>query len=239
MENSLNLPAQSGSGIGQQIRRLRHSHRMSLQEVSDLSGIAVSTLSKIENGIVELSYTRMIAISEALGINLTELVADSQAGSASAPSLVTARRSVTKSGAGSKAETKNYVYEYLNTDISKKHMVPTIAVVKPRTLAEYGPLVTHKGEEFVIILEGEVELHTEHYSPLKLTKGDSLYIDSTMPHAMISTSRNLARILFVCTHAIADEPAAEGPRAARQPGRARSRAPNARIRKAAEVGEGN
>jgi transcriptional regulator with XRE-family HTH domain len=177
---------------------------LSLQDISKRTGISISTLSKLENSHIELSYTRMMAISEGLGINLTELVAVGQAVEPTPP-VVTARRSLTRVGAGAITETKNYIYEYLNTDISKKHMIPTLAVVKPRTLAEYGEFARHRGEEFVIILDGEVELHTEHYEPVRLGKGDSVYIDSTMPHAMISISKELARILFVCTHAIAEE----------------------------------
>jgi mannose-6-phosphate isomerase-like protein (cupin superfamily) len=120
---------------------------------------------------------------------------------------VTARRSLTREGAGAVTETKNYVYEYLNTDISKKEMIPAVATVKPRSLEEYGEFSRHHGEEFVIILDGEVELHTEHYQPVRMAKGDSTYIDSTMPHAMISVSKEPARILFVCTHAIAEHEA--------------------------------
>lgn len=200
--------------IGQQIRGHRRAQRLSLREISDHTGISVSTLSKIENNIVELSYTRMIAISEAIGINLTELVSGGQV--PGEQPAVTARRSITKSGHGLVGDSKNYVYEYLNVDISKKRMIPTIATVKARSLAEYGELAVHRGEEFVTVLEGEVELHTEHYEPVRLLKGDSIYIDSTMPHAMISLSKELARILFVCTHAIAgevpDEAAESGPK---------------------------
>lgn len=194
----MNNPEQND--IGQQIRRHRRARRMSLQDVCDRTGISVSTLSKIENNIVELSYTRMIAISEAIGINLTELVDGSSAASTSP--AVTARRSITKKGAGKATEAKNYVYEYLNTDISKKRMIPTVATVKPRTLEEYGEFAVHKGEEFVMVLEGEAELHTEYYEPVKLSEGDTIYIDSTMPHAMISTGDKLAKILFICTHEI-------------------------------------
>ncbi|WP_299329530.1 XRE family transcriptional regulator [Parasphingopyxis sp.] len=186
--------------IGPQIKRHRLAGKMSLQDVADRTGISVSTLSKIENNIVKLSYSRMITISEAIGINLTELVSGSQ--DVDSQPVVTARRSVTWAGQGAITETKNYIYEYLNTDISNKHMVPTIATVKPRSLEEYGELAVHRGEEFVIILEGVAELHTEHYEPLRMEKGDSVYIDSTMPHAMISLSDEPARILFVCTHAI-------------------------------------
>ncbi|MDB5417307.1 MAG: helix-turn-helix protein, partial [Phenylobacterium sp.] len=119
---------------------------MSLQDVSNRTGISVSTLSKIENNIIELSYTRMMAISEGLGINLTELVTAGH-GVGPTPPIVTARRSLTREGAGAITETKNYIYEYLNTDISKKHMIPTLATVKPRSLAEYGDFARHSGEE--------------------------------------------------------------------------------------------
>lgn len=198
---SLNYLAQSE--IGQQIRHYRRSRKLSLQDVSDQTGISVSTLSKIENNVVELSYTRMMAISEAIGINLTELVSADE--NANTTPLFTARRSVTKAGGGAVTEAKNYIYEYLNTDISKKQMIPTIATIKSRSLAEYGEFAVHKGEEFVLVLEGEAELHTEHYQPVHLKKGDATYIDSTMPHAMISVGKSLARILFVCTHGIPDD----------------------------------
>ncbi len=177
---------------------------MSLQAVSNSTGLSVPTLSKIENGVVELSYTRMIAISEAIGINLTELVASSQPDAR--PATVTARRSVTLSGTSVIIETENYIYEYLSTDISKKRMIPAYATVKARSLAEFGDLYAHSGEEFVTVMEGEIELHTEHYEPVVLSEGDSAYIDSTMGHAMITTSQKLARILSVCTHAIQDKP---------------------------------
>lgn len=197
---------------------------MSLQDVANLTGISVSTLSKIENSIVALSYTRMIAISEAIGINLTELVSGSQEREASP--AVTARRSFTRVGDGVVTAAKNYNYEYLNTDISKKHMIPTVATVKSRSLEEYGELAVHRGEEFVIVLEGVAELHTEHYEPLRMEEGDSVYLDSTMPHAMITLSEKPAKILFVCTHAICKDgrepdaggPKGTGPKAGKRPG---------------------
>jgi transcriptional regulator with XRE-family HTH domain len=193
--------------IGQHIRRRRRARRMSLQDMSTATGLSISTLSKIENDIIELSYTRMIAISEALGINLTELVAGGEVGNT--PSVVTARRSITHVGQGSITEDRNYLSKYLNTDISKKQMIPAVVTVKHRTLEEFGPMSKHKGEEFILVLEGEIELHSEHYNPVTLAKGESVYIDSTMPHAMISTGKHLAQILSICTHEIQKEDGAQ------------------------------
>jgi transcriptional regulator with XRE-family HTH domain len=195
-EKPVSLPAE----IGQQIRRRRRARRMNLQEMSDATGLSISTLSKIENDLSELSYTRMIAISEALGINLTELVSGAEVGNT--PPVVTARRSITRVHEGSITDDLNYTSRYLNTDISKKQMIPAIVTVKHRSLEEFGPMSEHTGEEFILVLSGEIELHTEHYNPVKLSEGETVYIDSTMPHAMISVGEGLSQVLSICTHEI-------------------------------------
>nr|WP_321440652.1 XRE family transcriptional regulator [uncultured Hyphomonas sp.] len=200
--------------IGQLIRHHRRARKMSLQDVSKLTGISISTISKLENNAMELGYTRMMAISEALGVNLTELVSG---GDAEIASPITARRSITFKGGGDVTEVDTYIYEYLNTDISKKRMIPTVATVKARSLEEYGELAVHAGEEFVLVLEGEVEFHTEHYEPVRLSVGDSIYIDSTMPHAVITVGEDLARILFVGTHGIIDRATSDNTRPSKAP----------------------
>jgi mannose-6-phosphate isomerase-like protein (cupin superfamily) len=53
-------------------------------------------------------------------------------------------------------------------------------------------------EEFIVVLDGEVMVHTDHYSPIKLGPGDSLYIDSTMGHAYLSVGAKDATIICVC-----------------------------------------
>lgn len=36
----------------------------------------------------------------------------------------------------------------------------------------------HEGEEFVFVCNGQATLHSEHYEPLVLDPGDSVYFDS-------------------------------------------------------------
>ena len=122
--------------IGQLIRHHRRARKMSLQDVSKLTGISISTISKLENNAMELSYTRMMAISEALGVNLTELVSGEDTAVLTPP--VTARRSITRAGQGDFTEVDTYIYEYVNTDISKKRMVPTFHRSSPRGLGRRG-----------------------------------------------------------------------------------------------------
>jgi uncharacterized cupin superfamily protein len=57
----------------------------------------------------------------------------------------------------------------------------------------------HEGEEFLYILEGELELHTECYAPLILKAKESVYFDSRMGHAYIARGTEPCRALSMCT----------------------------------------
>jgi uncharacterized cupin superfamily protein len=49
------------------------------------------------------------------------------------------------------------------------------------------------------VIEGGIVIHTDHYEPLPLQKGDSCYFDSTMGHALVSAGDSDAVILWVCS----------------------------------------
>jgi mannose-6-phosphate isomerase-like protein (cupin superfamily) len=172
-----------------------------LQEVSALTGVAVSTLSKVENDQMSLSYDKLLQICEGLGIHVTELLS----GDARQPART--RRSVTSSANTLRQLTRNYDYRYLATDLVRKRMVPIHAYARARTPDEFGPLTRHAGEEFLIVLSGEIELHTDHYAPVRLKAGESVYIDSTMGHAYLSVGEGDAEVLCVCS---GEEPDMEG-----------------------------
>ena len=50
-----------------------------------------------------------------------------------------------------------------------------------------------------MVLHGDIMLYTEFYAPLVLAEGDSIYFDSDMGHALVSTSPDDAVVLSVCT----------------------------------------
>lgn len=179
--------------LGDCLRSLRRKYGWTLQEVSTLTGVAVSTLSKVENDQMSLSYDKLLQICEGLGIHVTELLS----GSGKEPSRRT-RRSVTQPANTLRQLTRNYDYYYLATDLVHKRMVPIRAFARTRTLEQFGPLTQHAGEEFLIVLKGEIELHTDQYAPVRLKQGESVYIDSTMGHAYLSIGEEDAEMLCVC-----------------------------------------
>ena len=184
--------------VGQYIRQLRRRQKMNLMTLSERTGLSISTLSKIENNQVELTYAKLMLISDGLGVNLSELIFTGDR--RPVPERHSGRRSITPREARKGATTSNYEYGYLNTDLAKKSMVPVVARVKQSELSAFGPLAVHPGEELIYVLSGAVIVHTEDYEPTVLRAGDSMYFDASMPHAVLNQDADEeAEIIFINT----------------------------------------
>ena len=111
------------------------------------------------------------------------------------------RRSITRAGQGQAIETDNYDHLYPASELLNKRFVPIVAELRARTLAEFGELIRHEGEEYAFILDGTVEFHSELYAPVILHKGDSIYFDSGMGHAYLAAGTGPSRVLSICSGA--------------------------------------
>ena len=98
--------------------------------------------------------------------------------------------------------TPNYDYFYLCPELRRKRMIPVLTRVRAKSIEEFGELVRHSGEEYIHVLEGRAEVHTEFYDPIVLEAGESVYIDSNMGHAYIAAEGcEEALLLGVCSSA--------------------------------------
>ncbi|WP_432284689.1 XRE family transcriptional regulator [Aminobacter sp. BA135] len=176
------------------LRAMRQRHGLKLQEVSERTGLALSTLSKVENDLMSLTYDKILQICTGLDIPVTELLNVEPA-----KGVERTRRSIVSGTNTLQLATRNYDYRYLCTDLTNKRMVPIIARIHARSLDEFGPLVRHVGEEFAYVVDGEIEIHTDHYAPTRLAAGDGVYIDSTMGHGYVSVGDGEATILCICS----------------------------------------
>ncbi|QJR10360.1 hypothetical protein DSM104443_01418 [Usitatibacter rugosus] len=193
---------ESRSTPGDTIRAIRKKLGLTLNEVGRRTGMAVSTLSKLEKGRVSLSFDKLLSISKALGVDMAELIepAPHHEGS-SAP--LRGRRVVQRAGEGQLVETRSYRQVYLATELLHKRMAPIVVELRARTLdefrEEFGGLIRHPGEEFVHVLTGELEFHSELYAPLRLAAGDSMYFDSEMGHAYLNASDPPCTLVCACS----------------------------------------
>jgi transcriptional regulator with XRE-family HTH domain len=191
--------APNRSSLGAALKALRRQKGWTLAEVSRRTGFSVPTLSKVENDKLSLSYDKLIRVSEGLEVDIAQLFAPVEG--PTAPAAITGRRSINKVGDGDLVATRNYDYVYLSGDVTRKKFIPILTEVRARSIEEFGELVRHAGDEFVYVLEGKLEVHTEFYAPIVLSEGESAYLDSTMGHAYIAHGTGRCRVLAVCSAA--------------------------------------
>lgn len=175
------------------VRALRQKGGMTLQELSKRSGLATSTISKIERAQLSPTYDTILSLADGLGIDMTELF-NRESG---ATNMASGRRSVTRGGHGTSHSSPQYEYEIFCADLLRKQFIPMVARVTARSLDAFPRLSRHDGEEFIYVISGSIELHTEHYEPTRLETGDGCYLDSAMGHACISVSKDDAMILWI------------------------------------------
>lgn len=185
--------------IGGLLRSLRARKGWTLKQMSEHSGIPLSTLSKVEHDRLTLTYDKLLQLSQRLQLRMSELFAEQ----AETPEpAVTARRSIGRIEDAIRVTTPNYDYYYLCPELRRKRMIPVLTRVRAKSLDEFGELVRHSGEEYIHVLEGRMEVHTEFYDPIVLETGESVYIDSNMGHAYIAAEGcDEVLLLGVCSSA--------------------------------------
>jgi transcriptional regulator with XRE-family HTH domain len=183
--------APDGEALGKMIRDARKAKGLTLEDVAKAAGIGRSTLSKIENNQTNASFEIVRRLMQALELETPQLFVQS------AQSDITGRRDYTRTGNGELRATPTYHHELLCNELASKRMLPYISTIKARDVTQFDNWVRHKGEEFMYVISGELVLYTEHYRPLKMQAGDSVYYDSGMGHGCVSISDEDAKVLWV------------------------------------------
>ncbi|MFT4837437.1 MAG: transcriptional regulator with XRE-family HTH domain [Psychromonas sp.] len=177
--------------LGQRLKEIRKSFGLTLEEASKKTGLARSTLSKIENEQISPTFQAMQKLTNGLQIDLPQLFAP--------PKLVSAtgRRDITRNNEGKAHPTSTYEHELLATQLTNKKMMPFKSRIRARDFGDYSDWIRHDGDEFLLVLSGDITFFSEFYEPVTLNEGDSVYYDANMGHMLISSSEEDALILWV------------------------------------------
>ena len=180
--------------FGKRLRAARKQFGWTLAQVAEQSGVSITTISRAERGQLALSYEKFSALGRTLRMDMGAMFA--QAGTQ-------ARRFdrpiVTRAGQGVTYRGLAFSYQFLGTQAIGKQMSPIVGTVHARSINGPEDYARHDGEEFVYVLSGEVEVHFEDGEVVRLARGDMLYFDSRIGHAYVTVSRQLARVIGVCT----------------------------------------
>lgn len=182
----------SETDLGQRVRDIRKARGWKLQDLADRTGLAVSTISKMERGEISLTYDRFMRLAQGLGMDVGELF------DANAEGFTQGSVSVTRAREGTLHRSETYDYEMIAGDLAGKHMVPMIGHIRANSFAAFEDYISHPGEEFVHVITGRVTVHIKGRAPVTLDPGDSIYFDSALGHVYVSAGDEDATVVAAC-----------------------------------------
>lgn len=179
--------------VGEKIKVLRERKGLSLKDLADSTGFSTALLSQMENHLVSPSLGTMIKLARAMGVKVGDFLGETE-GEPFTIVRKDERKNVSRFA--SKDGVKyGYSYESLGFDKKDRHMEPFIVTLEPATVKAMKTSV-HEGEEFIFVLEGEMEVILGNHTDV-LYPGDSIYYDSTIPHRVQCHQDKITRILAV------------------------------------------
>jgi transcriptional regulator with XRE-family HTH domain len=186
-------------GFGERIKALRKSRDWTLANLSERCGLSLSTISKAERGIISLTYDNILKLAYGFDIEMSELLSESE--NAGISQIVTVERK----NKAQRIENEYYVMNMLCSARTKKRMMPVFATIKAHSVQEFARFIKHPGEEFVYVLEGQLTFQIDGQPPRVLEPGDSIYFDSALGHAYVSSGDVDARLIVVCWHPLPND----------------------------------
>jgi quercetin dioxygenase-like cupin family protein len=176
--------------IGTRIRKLRQEKKISLKELSEMTGFEVAFLESIESEEVQPQLGTVIKLSKALDSAFGRIVS----GVGDRLYAITRKkdRKVVSRSTASRGSRQAYVYKSLAPEVKGRHMEALIVQLEENS---QGDDSIHQGEEFIYVLDGVVALKIgdERFT---LEPGDSVYYLSTIPH-LVAAAKDQATILAV------------------------------------------
>ena len=160
--------------LGDTIHKIRKEHKMTLLELAEKSGVALATLSRMENGKMTGTLESHMKICEALGATLPDLYNN----------LYSSKRAIAINTQKSRTEVfirdKKSSEELLTSKVSNKKMMPVLIKIN-RGGKTRNEKMKPGVEKFIYVLDGRIEANVgeEKYN---LMRGDTLYFEAAALH---------------------------------------------------------
>lgn len=177
--------------VGERIKKLREAQDLSLAQVCKLTGIESERLRAFEEGEAVPSIGAVIQLSRVLGSKMEGLL---HGGGTVSEALTICRSGESLGGEQGDTE-QSYAYNSLTRPGTAGHvMEPFLLTFDPKV--PQGVPITHDGQEFVYVVGGAVELFYDGRT-FRLEKGDSAYLNASLPHTFHGLGDSPAQMLAV------------------------------------------
>ncbi|MCG7344178.1 XRE family transcriptional regulator [Sporosarcina sp. ACRSL] len=172
----------SANHLGEKIREIRSGRGMTLKTLADRTGFSISFLSQLERGKSSATLESLKKISIAFGVNPSYFFDEDRSSNNQLLNI------------DQRMDEHNIYYKDLGTMVTHRDFTPLLVILKPSQTE--GNLFTHKGQEFLYVIEGilTVRLENELY---ELGPTESIMLDSTRPHYWYNYTDSDVKILCV------------------------------------------
>ncbi|HTW99012.1 MAG TPA: cupin domain-containing protein [Acidimicrobiales bacterium] len=181
--------------VGAALRAARTAQGLSLRVVANRSGLSYGYLSQVERGISSVGLTSLASIARALGMELKDLLPSSVD-----PAQLAGREEFCwVQRAGSPAPTVqsgDRYYRLLSSHADGIVLEPMLVRIHPGE--DWESPVSHAGEEFAYVLEGELVV-TVGRARHHLHAGDSIHLRSEQPHHIHNPADRVVTVVSVVT----------------------------------------
>ncbi len=177
-------PKNAQQELGPKVRRLRKERGLSRQDLAKQTGLSVEAISKVELQLEIPPVGTILQLSRALCLDAGDFLSQAEK---------EARKQDKQESYEKRKE--SYAYETLAPGSASLHLKAFQIVIEPHQdhqMVDY----RHEGEEFVYVLDGELEVkvgdNLHHLSP-----GNSLHFISSTPHMLRNPGSVKTRLIVV------------------------------------------
>jgi transcriptional regulator with XRE-family HTH domain len=162
--------------VGQKIRDLRNSLKMSLQELAEKTDLTPSSISQIERGLSNPSLAALRRLAHAVGVPVFTFFIGDEIDESEIIVRVNQRKVLAN-------PKRNVSYELLSPSINKSMEIISMKLI-PGGESSKEPF-THEGEEVCVVLAGCITVHLGG-KEYELNTGDCIQFNSAIPHKYVN-----------------------------------------------------
>lgn len=186
-------PSPPEAALGDKIHRWRRARRWTQSDLAERAGVARSTLSKIENGLLSPTFEILLKIARGFDMGIAEFLAPEEQDG------LRGRLSIDRGETSAAMEYPNHRLHPLAGQLKGRKFESFVVEFTCRNLEEFGDWNSHETEDMLYVLSGTLEFHSEGYEPFRLETGHSVQFDGRMRHACLSVGAETCRCLYVCS----------------------------------------
>ncbi|HBX43404.1 MAG TPA: hypothetical protein DEH27_06245 [Deltaproteobacteria bacterium] len=151
--------------VGKRIKSIRKRKNLTLQEVSQNSGMSATAISAIERNVSSPTVNTLAAIGRALGESLSSLLGETEI------EYVVTRASDRERLA---TEIREVEFQGLASGVPGQRFHPKLCILKPGGNSGED-FINHQGDDFFFVIRGALEMEIGGTS-VRLEEGDTLYV---------------------------------------------------------------